>query len=178
MLKIQLFLNICSSKWRQAKSLLCVIPSDTTPHLLFSYFIFNLKLFIISSSVFIFYFQYKIIDYFIFCFIFYFQYKIIYYFIFCCLVFFGDERSDCFPDGNSAYFQLYHDENKLLFNEMMMSVLEPTVYRTRGQHADHNTNDAVLKFLDNCIWQNQAHFANLHTTAILNQNGRHRSTKQ
>jgi hypothetical protein len=28
------------------------------------------------------------------------------------------------------------------------------------------------------IWQNQAHFANLHTTAILNQNGRHRSTKQ
>ena len=28
------------------------------------------------------------------------------------------------------------------------------------------------------IWQNQAHFANLHTTTILNQNGRHRSTKQ
>jgi hypothetical protein len=38
-----------------------------------------------------------------------------------------------------------------------------------------NCNELV-QFIN--IWQNQAHFANLHTIAILNQNGRHRSTKQ
>jgi len=28
--------------------------------------------------------------------------------------------SDCLLDTNSAIFQLYHDENRLIFNEMMM----------------------------------------------------------
>jgi hypothetical protein len=43
-------------------------------------------------------------------------------------------------NANLAIFQLYHRENMFIFNEMMMksalfSGLEPTIYRTRGEHA-------------------------------------------
>ena len=66
-------------------------------------------------------------------------------------------------NANSAIFQLYHGENKLIVNEMMMtslycreatntniigfgltrSGLEPTIYRTRGEHDSHYTTVAT-----------------------------------
>jgi hypothetical protein len=57
---------------------------------------------------------------------------------------------------SSAMFQLYHDENKLDDNfrfvantsvivfGLTRSGLEPTIYRTRGEHSKHYTTDAVL----------------------------------
>ena len=43
----------------------------------------------------------------------------------------------------------------------------------------YSTVQEMWKYMDVSTYdKNQAHFANLHTTAILNQDGRHRSTKQ
>jgi hypothetical protein len=41
-------------------------------------------------------------------------------------------------NADSAIFQLYHGENKLIFIK-----IEPTIYRTRGEHANHYTMDAA-----------------------------------
>ena len=40
--------------------------------------------------------------------------------------------------------------------------------------SENNRND----LMEYNIWQNQAHFANLHTIAIWNQNGLHRSNER
>ena len=93
----------------------------------------------------------------------------------------NDVSEGLFFNANSAIFQLYHEENKLIFNEMMIAPLkthypdseptslcsfsfllsveatntnfvvfgltrlglEPTIYRTRGEHTNHYTTDAV-----------------------------------
>jgi hypothetical protein len=45
-------------------------------------------------------------------------------------------------NANSAIYQLYYGENKLIINEMMMK--STLFYRTRGEHANHYATDAVL----------------------------------
>ena len=69
-------------------------------------------------------------------------------------------------NANSAIFQLYHCENKIIFNELMNDEirfvleqhantnfivfgltrpgLEPTIYRSRGEHTNHYNTDAVV----------------------------------
>jgi hypothetical protein len=50
-------------------------------------------------------------------------------------------------NANSAIFQLYHGENMLIFNEMMMMIrsgLEPTSYHTQSEYANHYITDAVV----------------------------------
>ena len=63
-------------------------------------------------------------------------------------------------NANSAIFQLYHGENKLIFVEQQMPILvfgstrsglKPTIYRTRGENTNDYTTDVVNQNLNICL---------------------------
>jgi len=47
-------------------------------------------------------------------------------------------------NANSAIFQLYHGENKLIFNEMMMMMMRSALYHRGSQLYFHITRPTCL----------------------------------
>jgi hypothetical protein len=59
--------------------------------------------------------------------------------------------------------------NCIIF-DLTRSGREPTIYRTRGEHADHYTTDAASLVLMSMMWdknENSSHFRAIHATSDL-----------